>query len=148
MEHLDLPGWQIEFDRQATANAYTQIDSGGAETCVCDPCRNWAASRDQILSSEFREFLERLGISPDREVEAYHNCRLESGLHSYGGWYHFVGNVVSGEQEGAAPVRFGAFVVFFRSRPVMLHTAFAGHPVVQLEFAAEVPWLSNITESE
>src|SRR5262245_42240485 len=99
MKRLDLPGWEIQFDREETATAYAQIEIGGAEACGCEPCRNWVASRVQLIPSGFRDLLERLGIPSDRDAEVYHNARLESGLHSYGGWYHFVGNILFGERE-------------------------------------------------
>jgi hypothetical protein len=30
-------------------------------------------------------------ISDPLDGEVYHNARLASGLHDYGGWFHFVG---------------------------------------------------------
>jgi hypothetical protein len=92
--------------------------------------------------------LDRLGIPLDREREVYHNCRLDSGLHSYGAWYHFVGSVLSGERDCAPNVEFGPISVYFHARPALLPEAFAGLPVVQLEVVAEVPWLSNIPEAQ
>ena len=86
MELLELPGWRIEYDRTATVAAHARSARFGPEECGCDPCRNWAASRDLILPEDFRRLLERLGIPPDREEEVYHNARLSSGLHSYGLW--------------------------------------------------------------
>jgi hypothetical protein len=147
MQHLDFPGWQILFDREATTAAYTQIAAGGAETCACDPCRNWAASRAEVLPHEFRELLDRLGIPMDREAEVYHNARLDSGLHSYCGWYHFVGQIIFGEHEDAPRIALGTFLIFFHSSPILLPEPFVGRAVVQLEFEAEVPWLSPIPES-
>jgi hypothetical protein len=126
MQNLELPGWQILYDREATVAAHAKILTGGAESCGCDPCRNWANSRIRIIPVEFRDLLELLGIPLDREREVYHNCRLESGLHSYAGWYHFIGHVLTGEKEDAAPVAFGCFSIFFHSRPALLPTAFAG----------------------
>ena len=99
MNLLDLPGWRVEYDHEATVAAHSGAPANGPESCVCAPCRNWAATRESLLPREFRELLDRLGIPFDREREVYHNCRLETGLHSYGGWYHFVGRVLSGERE-------------------------------------------------
>jgi hypothetical protein len=147
MERLEFPGWRIEYDRSATVVAYAHVPASGPETCGCDPCRNWAATRSRLLAEEFRGLLDRLGIPADREAEVYHNARLESGLHSYGAWYRFVGRVLSGERECSPDVVFGAFSVFFHSRPTLLPEAFAGQPVVQLEVRAEVPWLSEIPEA-
>src|SRR5580693_2346377 len=132
MRLLELPGWRIEYDITATAAAYTRAPANGPEACGCNPCRNWAATRDRLLPEEFRALLDRLGIPPNREAEVYHNCRLESGLHSYGAWYHFVGIVLFGEQECSPNVVFGPLSVYFHSKPALLPEAFAGKSVVQL----------------
>jgi hypothetical protein len=147
MGHLELPGWQVEYDREATAAAYAGTPASGPESCGCAPCRNWAATRERLFPREFRELLERLGVPFDRECEVYHNCRLEAGLHSYGGWYHLVGRVLSGERESSPHVRFGPLSVYFHSSPALVPEAFAGQPVVQLEIDAEVPWLSEVPEA-
>jgi len=147
MELLELPGWRIEYDRPTTAAAHARTPATGPETCGCDPCRNWAATRIRVLPEEFRSLLDRLGIPLDREAEVYHNCRLDSSLHSYGAWYHFVGRVLSGERECSPNVAFGPFSVYFHSKPVLLPEAFAEMPIVQLEVAAEVPWLSDVPEA-
>lgn len=146
METLELRGWHIEYDRASTVAAYALAPACGCEQCGCDPCRNWAATRGRLLPEEFRELLDELGIPFDREAEVYHNCRLDSGLHSYGAWYHFVGRVLYGEREGLPHVPFGSFSVHYHSRPVLVPEAFAGQPVVQLEVIAEVPWLSDVPE--
>jgi hypothetical protein len=147
MEHLELPGWKILHDHDATVAAYAKIPTGGAESCGCDPCRNWAASRVRIFPAELRALIERLGIPLDRECEVCHNGRPAPGLHSYAGWYHFVGQVIFGEREDAPRVSFGPFSVFFHSSPALLPKPFEGLAVVQLEFEAEIPWLSQIAET-
>jgi len=95
---------------------------------------------------EFRALLERLGIPFNREAEVYHNSRLESGLHSYGAWYHFIGRVLFGERECSPNFVFGPFSVYFHSKPVLQPDVVAGQPVVQLEVVADVPWLSDVPE--
>lgn len=148
IEFLELPGWRIEYDHLATHAAYGRAPATGPETCGCNPCRNWAATRDHLLPEAFRNLLDRLGIPSNREAEVYHNCRLTSGLHSYGAWYHFIGRVLFGERECSPNVTFGSFSVNFRSKPDLLPEAFAGQPVVQLDVAADVPWLSETPEAE
>jgi hypothetical protein len=147
MDLLELPGWRIEYNRSATVAAFAGAPATGPETCGCDPCRNWAATRERLLPSEFREMLGRFGIPFDREAEVYHNCRLDSGLHSYGAWYHFVGRVLFGERECSPNVVFGPFSVYFHSKPALLPEAFGVQPVIQLEVVAEVPWLSEVPEA-
>jgi hypothetical protein len=147
MDLLELHGWRIEYDRSATVAAFACAPATGPETCGCDPCRNWAATRERLLPSEFSELLGRLGIPFDREAEVYHNCRLDSGLHSYGAWYHFVGRVLFGERQCSPNAVFGPFSVYCHSKPALLPEGFGGQPVVQLEVVAEVPWLSEVPEA-
>jgi hypothetical protein len=144
MEILEFTEWRIEYDRSATATAYACAPVNSPEVCGCNPCRNWVAARDRVLPEEFRGLLDRLGVPFDREAEVYHNCRLESGLHSYAAWYHFVGRVLFGERDCSPNVVFGPLSVYFHSNPCLLPEAFAGQPVVQLEVEAEVPWLLEV----
>jgi hypothetical protein len=147
VELLELADWQILFDREATLAAYERTSTGGPELCACNTCRNWADSREKPFPAEFRAFLARLGIPPNREAEVYHNGRLESGLHYYAGWYHFVGKVLCGENEGSPNIVIDPFAFFFHSSPVLTPEAFCGPSVVQLEFEAQVPWLSGTPEA-
>lgn len=147
MQLLELPGWRIEYDRSATVCAFDRAPATGPETCGCGPCSNWAETRERLLPSGFRDLLGQLGIPFDREAEVYHNGRLESGLHSYGAWYHFIGWVLFGEHECSPNVVFGSFSVYFHSKPALLPEAFAGQAVAKLEVVAEVPWLSEAPEA-
>jgi hypothetical protein len=97
------------------------------------------------------ELLEKLGISPNREAEIYHLARLRSRRHLYGGWFHFVGSIVSGA-DAAKPIAKnvwkpdlektnGYFSLGFSSRLGLVRKSFVGLPLVQLEFIADVPWV-------
>jgi hypothetical protein len=147
MELLDLPGWSIEYDRSATIASYKLASAKRQVQCDCGPCRNWVATRDRLFPKGFRDLLNQLGISHDCEAEVYHNCRLESGLHSYGAWYHLIGRVISGERECSPFIVFGPFSVYFHSEPALVPESFTGQPVVQLEIVAEIPWLSDVLEA-
>lgn len=146
MQTIELPGWRIEHDRSATVALYQAGALGIPETCGCLPCLNWASTRERIVPAEFSELLTQLGISLNGEAEVYHNAKLDSGLHSYGAWYHFVGRVVFGEIEDSPMVPFGAFSVFFHSHPILVRPNFLDATLVQLEVDAEVPWLSEYSE--
>jgi len=78
-------------------------------------------------------------------------ARVESGTHLYGGWFHFVGAIVSGAdaakqvgertwqldlEETTDDLRLG-----FSSRVALVREPFSGPPLVQLEFIASVPWV-------
>ena len=90
MELLEYDGWILRYDREATKRAYEEIETGDPENCGCDPCLNFAASRDRIYPEEFRWLLDKLGIDPKKEVEVYHLAMIERGIHKYGGWFHFI----------------------------------------------------------
>ncbi|WP_068135009.1 hypothetical protein [Roseimaritima ulvae] len=147
MDQIELPGWRIEYDRSATVAMLARMPTSGPDSCHCAPCKNWAATRRNILPVEFQALLEELGIPLDREIEIIHFGRLESGQHFYGGWYHFVGHVLEGEQELAPHLRVDSFAWFFHAKPALLTDASAGLPIVQLEIEAEIPWLSNLPEA-
>ena len=145
-EILVLPGWKIEYDREATTAVYGAKPPRGPAACACGSCRNWCASRERLLTIDFRNLLADLGIPFDHEIEVYHNGRLENGLHSYGGWYHFIGRVLFGERECSPNVVYGSFSAYFHSKPALLADGFIGQSVVQLEIEAQVPWLSDVPE--
>ncbi len=150
--------WQISCDSDATRCAYAAILAGSPEECGCDPCLNFAAARAQAYPREALVLLRRLGISPGREAEIYHLGRLDSGRHLYGGWFHFVGSIVSGadaarkigentwqpDLEAVGP----HFALGFSALLALVQRTFAGLPIVQLEFQAELPWVLARPEPE
>ena len=97
---------------------------------------------------KLQEFLDLLGVPLDGEVEVYHNCKLDSGLHSYGAWYHFVGKLLSGERDKPQALEFGSYSVSFRSDLDLLREEFKGQSVVQLDIHAEVTWVSDVPEEK
>jgi hypothetical protein len=82
---------EFSCDRQATMDAYARAIHGSSDVCVCNGCRNFVAARAQVYPRAFKELLDSLGIDSRMDGEVYHNARLASGLHDYGGWFHFVG---------------------------------------------------------
>ena len=156
MESIRFGRWELSCDPESTRKAYAALSIGGPEECGCDPCLNFAAARGEIYRPEILALLEKLGILPNREVEIYHMARLESGRHLYGGWFHFVGSIISGadaakqvaenvwqpDLEGTSEY----FSLGFSSRLELVREPFAGLPLVQLEFTAKVPWVLATTE--
>ena len=37
-----------------------------------------------------------------KEAEIYHNGQVRPGIHSYGGWFHFVGTIETGDDGWSA----------------------------------------------
>jgi hypothetical protein len=156
VESIHFGRWQLSCDPESTRKAYAAVSMGGPEECGCEPCLNFAAARDQIYVPQLVALLEKLGISPHREVEIYHMARLKSGRHLYGGWYHFVGSIISGA-DAAKQVAENIwqpdleetseyFSLGFSSRLGLVREPFAGLLLVQLEFTAKVPWVLATAE--
>src|ERR1700753_851679 len=96
MKYFHFGRWSLECDPEATRRSYRDIPKGSAEECSCEPCLNFVAARAQIYGDEIVAIFDDLGIASEREAEIYHLFRLPSGLHYYGGWFHFVGRILSG----------------------------------------------------
>lgn len=137
--------WEFSCDRQATMDAYARAIHGSSEICVCNGCRNFVAARDNVYPRAFKELLESLGIDVWKDGEVYHNARLSSGLHDYGGWFHFVGTLA---KTGDFPVveQAPGFTAWMCRRSAPSLEVFGGQPLVQVEFHTErVPWVLDET---
>ncbi len=156
MEKISFGRWELEADAEATRKAYASVPMGGAEECPCEPCKNFIAARKRIYPADVLGLFERLGISYDREVEVYHMARMESGKHFYGGWFHFIGGILSGGdavkhvtenvvQPDLEKVT-EDFSLGFCSCAELLRKSFEGKTIVQVEFTANVPWVISSTE--
>jgi hypothetical protein len=150
--------WTLRCDSLATAQAYHAITQGAPERCGCDPCKNFAAQRQSLYPDTVAALLKQLGINPGREAETYHNARMPSGLHLYGGWFHFVGSIQEGE-DAYVPVTPNAgtfaleavgehFKLGFSSRAALPAPSFQGKSLVQVEFAVEIPWVISAAEPD
>jgi len=156
MESIRFGRWELICDPDQTRKSYAAVNIGGPEECGCDPCLNFAVARRQIYTLDALELFERLGISRDREVEIYHMVRLAPGRHLYGGWFHFVGSIVSGADaakqiaentwQPALQKMSESFSLGFSSRVALVREPFKNLPLVQLEFTAEVPWILEKAE--
>jgi hypothetical protein len=133
--HFQIGGYELEFDREATAASYARVHIPGPEACGCAQCRNWIAARDHLLPSEFRDLLSRLGIPTNGEIEVWETPG-QSQPHFYGGWYFVVGRILSGEPGHVFAI--AGFAMSFRSDGSFAVCAFEGQEVCELHFHAEV----------
>lgn len=103
-----------------------------------------------------RQFMDNAGICMSRETEIYHNGVLESGLHSYGGWFHLIGRLVEGT-DTSVPIdgNSGTFDLHdfssechigVTAKTQLVHSAFSARELLQLEFAVEIPWVISDVE--
>ena len=150
--------WRIKYDPDATRKAYAQVLQGSPEECGCNTCKNFAAARNYAYPPEAKAFFELLGIDLSKEPEVYHNRRLENGLHSYGGWFHFTGSIEEGsdakKQVAENVFRFeleqitDGYAIGLTSHKALVPASFGDPQVVQIEFEAKVPWVINSNEAE
>jgi hypothetical protein len=147
---VDCGAWVLEAEPEATATAGAGLPA--ARACGCLPCRNFDVARDLAYPPALLALLRRLGVQPACEAQVYWIGRLGPGLHLYGGWFHVVGRIA---REGAPleevhlpagrlePLRFS---FAFHDRPLEVRPSLAGQSVLQLEFTAEVPWVTDEPE--
>jgi hypothetical protein len=93
----------IEVDSDATREAYRKLLHAGPEECGCSYCRNWVAARPQVYGEEISALLESMGIRPGYETEVW-EVPWDDGRHYYGGWYPFIGSVLTRHE---APAQLG-----------------------------------------
>jgi hypothetical protein len=127
----------VRYDREATAAIYAGLKGGWAESCLCVGCRNLMAQREVIYPPAFRELLDRLGIDSNKEAEAVADGPLANGLHHYGGWFFFVGEMISAR---GMPVTDGPHFEFSITRGGPCPKAFRELPHLAVEFEAQLRW--------
>src|SRR5580704_8556278 len=137
MTEMQLGDQVIRYDREATAAIYTTLPCGWADSCKCVGCRNLMAQRDLVYPKPFLELLDRLGIEPNKESEAVADGPLQNGLHHYGGWFFFVGEMVTAG-EGISAVSDSPYFAYFFNRVGPCPKAFRGGPHLGIEFIAHI----------
>ena len=144
-----IGNWLIEFDYEATKNAYSSIIQ--KITCGCHTCRNY----DKALSdfpNEVHDLFNELGIDLSKPAEVYESA-FENGIVQMGGWYHIVGNYLEGDDVWlpVAPDHShqkttemytisDGFQVGFTHMIALVEEDYP-HPVIQMEINFYVPWV-------
>lgn len=140
MTEMQIGDQTIRYDRDATAAVYGTLEHGDAEECGCTFCENFAIQRELIYPASFRALLEQLGVDPNKEGEIFECGPVKDGCHLYGGWFYFVGEMVTaGERNHNAPDSH-QFEFFFTSTGPD-SPAFSGGPRLQIEFTTHVKWV-------
>lgn len=140
MKDFRLGDQLVRYDREATVEAYRKVASGGAEQCGCSYCRNLVAQRDSVYPKAFKEILDQFGIDLHKEGEAYEMAPVGNGLHLYGGWFFFVGELIEkGEKQTELAQDFQCFFGPAASLPAA--EACFGNRVAAIEFVAKIRWV-------
>jgi len=160
METIQIGPWIVKYDKEATCQAYSQIEIGATERCKCEPCQNFAAVREKVYPKEAIEIFNKLGIDYKKEVEVSHVWRISPGWHFYSGSFHFVGVIeeiiddlkpvdANGKTIDYVPVN-EYFSWYFCPRLYLpADKAFADQSLVQLDFSHDkVPWVLEVKEPE
>ena len=148
MERIDVAGWVLECEPEVTRAVLGALPAGAPEACGCLHCRNYALARPRVYGPRMRALLARLGVPEDRETEVYElGPGAAPGLRLYGGWFTAAGRVLRDPLADVPPAE-RAFVALdpgleVAAAPggVLAPDGFAGRPVLQLVFHAQVPWL-------
>lgn len=131
---FELGAYELDVDVGRT-RAFCDRDAGIA--CACDGCRNYQKAA-AAFPAAVRDFLESLGLAPEKPAEVYVNCAEAEGMRlSYGGFYHLCGVIRRGE--GVVRLAEG-YRVWFRSECDLIADDFP-RPAVQMEIDFHVPWV-------
>jgi hypothetical protein len=148
MMQLEVAAWQIACDPDATRLAYAPLPIG--TDCSCDQCRNFNAAAGRTFPPAFITLAESLGIDPAKPAELCHWTREPSGLYLTGGWFHFVGHIVSGADamqhpDGTGTIQYQVLApgveIGLTSHVGLVPGTFSGLAICQLEFQTHVPWV-------
>lgn len=133
MRQVQLGGYLVEVDAEATAAAYAGIPTPGPEDCDCWYCQNWVAGRGQLVPRSVRELL---GIPLAGEIEVW-EVPGDAEPHIYGGWYMLVGRVVQGPVPSASVSCEGWGLTFSHGASYTV-PAFAARQACELHFLCKV----------
>lgn len=142
--------WEFEVDRELTRQTYESISVSGADSCVCNDCKNYAAYRDKVFPDEIKKLFDDLGIDYKKEVEITSFETLPNGLHLIGGWFHFKGWVTSGK-DYRVPLSLGGHTFDLTIITDKFSIGFTEgndltffpdkNDLVQVEFMVKIPWI-------
>ena len=141
MTEMIMGDQTIRYDPEATAEIYARLRNGWAEACGCVGCRNLLAQRDEVYPTAFTELLQRLGIDPNKEAEVVADGPLENGSHHYGGWFFFVGEMVTAGD--ASLISESPYFGYFFTRGGPCPKEFRDGPALGVGFEAHFKWVLN-----
>lgn len=152
MERVKILDWTIEVDRANTKTFQGHLLTPSI-SCGCLYCQNFEKAVPN-LPKKFVEVLTELGIDENKPAEVYKIYEVEKGLHFYGGWYHFIGRFLEGEDSYSATdektrqAKFQqldkGFSIGFTTTTNLVAKDFP-RPVLQIEFTGTLPWLLDET---
>ena len=153
MTTIKFRDWELFVDKTVTENVYEKVLIGAPESCGCDDCKNFASNRKAIYPDEIKKLFFKLGIDIRKESEICHYCKLDNGLHFYGGWFHFKGRFVGkdckiplpsgGSTLDLTPINETFSIGFCYDHSLSFFND--DKDLVQIEFDAKTPWTIDKT---
>jgi hypothetical protein len=140
MDELKIGDQVIRYDRELTRQAYSLIESGGAEECGCSYCRNFVEQRSIAYPEHFRSLLDQLGIDSNKEGEVYELGPSE-GLRLYGGWLFLAGELVEAGEQLTTEAGSGFQYHFTEANRLPKPAANFGDQVLAIDFRTTLPWV-------
>jgi len=149
MIQKQIAGWLIEIDKDSTKAVY--LERPLYIGCKCNICRNFSAAIPDIPDA-VRLFFSEMGIDPAKPSEIYENG-FKNGHVQYGGFYHIVGNYISGDdiwqpvadeheqqKETECFKIADGFEIGFTRQLALIPKDFP-RPVLQMEIHFSLPWV-------
>jgi hypothetical protein len=159
--------WTIRAYVAATRRCYMKIKESGSDRCGCDNCENFTRVRDQAYPPEVLTVFDLLGVDFRKESEVHYYGRTPAGRHTYRGWLYLVGSIEHGPEswhnlpDKKTERRFHRFgpsleiglgkksdYGFSEWETVLIAAGFADGPCVEIDFYADLPWLSDAPEPD
>ena len=142
--------WTFEVDRELTEQTYRGISGSGADTCGCIYCLNYVTYRDNVFPKEILDLFFRLGIDYRKEAEITTYNKLPVNLYKTGGWFHFKGHVLEGNDYRVpspsggnnldfTPIFENFAIGFSAASDLTFFEDITG--LVQVEFITDIPWV-------
>ena len=148
---VKIGSWEVEVDVERTASVYEETKRGSPADCGCNECRNVQSLGDAAYPIQFLKLLMNLGIDFRKAAEIHDwGSEVVDGHKEYGGWFHCIGDILSGPLDATASTRADewpwhkleeGFKVVIDKRRDLAFKEFGDAPLVRLEFFARLPWV-------
>ncbi|RDX35749.1 hypothetical protein DZA50_06100 [Kangiella sp. HD9-110m-PIT-SAG07] len=139
---IEIGGYILELDKEATEKVYKKIRLGGSQECSCDYCKNYIEAIDSIFPEEITIFFDVAGIDKNKDAEVYELCEESPGIHHYGGEYYLLAKVI---EHPKTPPKLGEYFNYSFIEPSpLVQEEFEVEGAVCFTFDTMVPWKLNV----
>ncbi|MGX9135062.1 hypothetical protein ACWV26_11940 [Rummeliibacillus sp. JY-2-4R] len=141
LQQIRIEKWLLEVDLVKTREFYSK----DIEVCNCLYCKNYVEA-SKFLNTSLSDIFNKLGVLATKPAELSEFPTEETGTRLYIGDYHIVGRVLDGELCTSSrfnemnTFKVGNFTFGFSKHLEFVPEGFP-HPVLQLSFVANIPWI-------